>query len=66
MTLPLAAPDEPTSPRILIVRMTAFGDVVHGIPVACAFVAHFQMLSSAGSWKAEPATCWKVTPRSMN
>jgi ADP-heptose:LPS heptosyltransferase len=25
-----------TAPRILIVRMTAIGDVIHGIPVACA------------------------------
>ena len=28
------ARDQP--PRILIVRLTAFGDVVHGVPVACA------------------------------
>lgn len=35
----LATADEPRetkSPRILIVRLTAIGDVIHGIPVACA------------------------------
>src|SRR4051794_21759011 len=25
-----------TSPRILIVRLSAIGDVIHGLPVACA------------------------------
>lgn len=29
-------PDRNKSPRILIVRLTAIGDVVHGIPTACA------------------------------
>lgn len=35
----LATADEPgehKSPRLLIVRLTAIGDVIHGIPVACA------------------------------
>jgi lipopolysaccharide heptosyltransferase I len=29
----------PSSPRILIVRLTAIGDVIHGIPVLCALRA---------------------------
>lgn len=33
---PADEPGEKKSPRILIVRMTAIGDVIHGIPVACA------------------------------
>src|SRR5438132_14009284 len=31
----------PTAPRILIVRLSAIGDVVHGIPVLNALRAHF-------------------------
>jgi len=30
-----------SSPRILIVRLSAIGDVIHGIPVACALREHF-------------------------
>lgn len=37
ISLPTAdGPDRNESPRILIVRLTAIGDVVHGLPVACA------------------------------
>lgn len=38
---PVTLAAEPKTPRILIVRMTAFGDVVHGIPVACALRREF-------------------------
>jgi lipopolysaccharide heptosyltransferase I len=31
----------PQSPRILIVRLSALGDVIHGIPVACALRAAY-------------------------
>jgi heptosyltransferase-1 len=31
----------PRAPRILIVRLSALGDVVHGLPVACALRAKF-------------------------
>lgn len=31
----------PNSPRILIVRLTAMGDVIHGLPVASALRQHF-------------------------
>ena len=33
--------DRESSPRILIVRLSAMGDVIHGIPVACALRAAF-------------------------
>jgi heptosyltransferase I len=34
-------PAAPRPPRILIVRLTALGDVIHGLPVACALRAAY-------------------------
>jgi lipopolysaccharide heptosyltransferase I len=39
------------SPRILIVKLTAIGDIVHAMPVACALRAHFP--SAFTGWLAE-------------
>lgn len=39
------------SPRILIVRLSAIGDVIHGIPVACALREHFPQAHIA--WMVE-------------
>ena len=39
------------SPRILIVRLTAMGDVIHGLPVASALRAHFPNATLA--WAVE-------------
>jgi lipopolysaccharide heptosyltransferase I len=33
--------DEPSDPRILIVRLSAIGDVIHGMPIACALRERF-------------------------
>lgn len=41
----------PSSPRILIVRLTAMGDVIHGLPVASALRAHFP--TSTLAWAVE-------------
>ena len=35
------SPDARTSPRILIVRLSAIGDVIHGMPIACALRERF-------------------------
>ncbi len=42
------------SPRILIVRLTAMGDVIHGLPVASALRAHFPHAMLA--WAVEGRT----------
>ncbi len=39
------------SPRILICKLTAIGDVIHGIPVACALRDHFP--NALIAWVAE-------------
>src|SRR3989304_3508806 len=36
---PTLAPTPDRSPRILIVRLSAIGDVIHGVPVLCALRA---------------------------
>ena len=41
----------PPSPRILIVRLSAIGDVIHGIPVACALREHLPQAHIA--WMVE-------------
>lgn len=41
----------PPSPRILIVRLTAMGDVIHGLPVASALREHFPNATIA--WAVE-------------
>lgn len=41
MAMPLPTIAEPRPPRILIVRLSAIGDAIHGMPVACALRARF-------------------------
>lgn len=38
---PLPVPDHATAPRILVVRLSAIGDVVHTLPVLCALRERF-------------------------
>ena len=42
---------EPSSLRILIVKLTAIGDIVHAMPVACALRERFPTAYSG--WLAE-------------
>ena len=41
MTLRTIRQARPESPRILIVRLSAIGDVIHGMPIACALRERF-------------------------
>ncbi len=46
-------PEHGRSPRILLVRLSAIGDVIHGMPVLCALRERFP--NAHLSWVAEPA-----------
>jgi heptosyltransferase-1 len=39
--MPLSSTQPPASPRILIVRLSAVGDVIHGMPLGCALRERF-------------------------
>jgi ADP-heptose:LPS heptosyltransferase len=49
--IPISSYTSDQAPRILIVRLTAIGDVVHGVPVACAL--RRELPNSFIAWIAE-------------
>ena len=51
------SPDTVTSPRILIVRLSAIGDVIHGMPIACALRARFPRATWVGLWRSGRPSC---------